>query len=96
MNETAGLPFEKERFGWLERPDDFPYYLGRPITISTGGWLIVLVGVALGFVVLTQGPKLLNGLPARFLFVFLYWAIPLAALVRDQEYRRLGWCTHPE
>jgi hypothetical protein len=36
--------------------------------------------VALGFAVLTQGPKLLSGVPAKFLVVFLYWAIPLAAL----------------
>jgi len=41
---------------------------------------VVLVGVALGFVVLTQGPKLVSGMPAKFLAAFLYWAIPLAAL----------------
>jgi hypothetical protein len=91
MNETAGLSTEAERFGWLERPDDdFPYYRGGPVGISTRGWLVVLAGVALGFLVLTLGPKLLSGVPAKSLIVCLYWAIPLGALAlwRDGTGRR--------
>jgi len=77
----AGLPSDAERFSWLERPnDDFPYYRGRPVRISARGWLVVLVGVALGLFVLMQGPKLVSGVPAKFLIAFLYSAIPLATL----------------
>lgn len=75
------LSAEAERFGWLERPgDDFPYYRDWPVGISTGGWQLVPIDVALGFVALTQGPKLVGGVPAKFIVVFLYWAIPLAVL----------------
>lgn len=81
MTGTQTSPAGSERFGWLERPnDDFPFYRGRPVGISTGGWLVVLAGVALGFLVLTQGPRLMSGTPSRFLLALLYSAIPLTAL----------------
>ncbi len=81
MSGVPSLPADTERHNWLERPgDDFPYYRGRPVEIPTGGWLLVLIGVAVGFFVLTQGPRFASGLPARFLLAFLYSAIPLAAL----------------
>ncbi|WP_347310734.1 CPBP family intramembrane glutamate endopeptidase [Defluviimonas sp. SAOS-178_SWC] len=77
----ANFPTDAERFGWLERDgDDFPYYRGSPVGISTGGWLVVLAGVALGFAVLLLGPRFVGAGSARFLLAFLFWAIPLAAL----------------
>lgn len=80
MTQDPTVPSDSERFNWLERKnDDFPYYRGRPVEISTTGWIIVLAGVALGFAVLIHGPRVLDG-AGRFLVAFLYWAIPLAAL----------------
>jgi len=82
LTDTANLPADSERFVWLERAgDDFPYYRGRPVGLSTGAWLMVLAGVAVGFFVLLYGPRFVPPGPAsRFLVAFLYSAIPLAAL----------------
>ncbi len=70
-----------ERFGHLiERDDDadFPFYNGKPTTLSVGQWIAVWVSVAVGFVALTQIPAPNNvvDLIPRILFV----AIPLTVL----------------
>lgn len=86
------MPDNNERFGWLERKDDdFPYYRGHPVEISTGGWLLVLAAVVLGFVELLYGPRFMPAGAGRFVVVFLYWAIPLAALalVAGRHWRAL-------
>lgn len=81
MNGAATHSSDAERFRWLERPnDDFPYYRGNPVEISTGGWIIVMAGVALSFAALYVGPRLVSGVPAKFGLAFLFSAIPLAAL----------------
>lgn len=81
MADTTQMTSGTGRFRWLERDhDDFPFYRGRPVAISTGGWIVVLGAVVIGFLVLTQGSRLVSGVPARFLIAFLYAAIPLAAL----------------
>ncbi|MDK3074453.1 CPBP family intramembrane metalloprotease [Sedimentitalea sp. JM2-8] len=77
----ANFPTDAERFGWLERDrDDFPYYHGVPVEITTGGWLVVLAGVALGFAALMIGPEFVPSGTPRFLLAFLFGAIPIAAL----------------
>jgi len=81
MSNTTTFPSDAERFRWLERPnDDFPYYRGRPVEISTRGWIVVLIGVALGFAALYLGPRLVSGALGKFGLAFLYSAIPLTAL----------------
>lgn len=81
MTDTPAVLSDAERFGWLERRnDDFPYYRGRPMEISPGGWWLVMLGVALGFAVLILGPTVLKGPVWPFVFSILYFAIPLAAL----------------
>ncbi|GKY90252.1 CPBP family glutamic-type intramembrane protease [Sinisalibacter aestuarii] len=78
MSDRSATP---ERMFWFERKgDDFPYYRGRPVGIATGGWVLVLAGVALGFAVLLLGPRMVDGGAWRYLLAFLFWAIPLAAL----------------
>ncbi|OEO28251.1 CAAX protease [Devosia insulae DS-56] len=57
---------------------DFPFYNGQPVEISGRGWLIVLLGVALGFAALVAVP--LNSFPLNFTPPILFVAIPLGAL----------------
>ncbi|GJL83999.1 MAG: CAAX amino protease [marine bacterium B5-7] len=81
MSNAISPPAEAERFSWLERKDDdFPYYRGQPVGISSQGWLIVLVGVALGFSVLYLGVEFTGGALPPMLAALLFWAIPLVAL----------------
>jgi len=69
------------RIGWLESDgDDFPYYNGVPVGLSGIQWILVLLGVAAGFYVLTHGfgsavPTLRGFVPTVF-----YVLIPLAVL----------------
>ncbi|WP_347309949.1 CPBP family intramembrane glutamic endopeptidase [Defluviimonas sp. SAOS-178_SWC] len=92
MGNTPTFSNDAERFNWLERPDDdFPFYRGQPVWLSTGAWLLVLLAVALGFLELLYGPGLVSAGPARFVVVFLYVAMPLAvlSLVAGQHWRAL-------
>lgn len=67
--------------GWLERKsDDFPFYNGRPVTISAGNWWLVMAAVAIAYIALIY---LLGVFPTGilgFLPAILFCAIPLAAL----------------
>ncbi|MFD4469981.1 CPBP family intramembrane glutamic endopeptidase [Rhodococcus sp. NPDC058505] len=76
-----------ERFGRrIERDDDadFPFYNGKPTTITVGQWIAVWVSVAVGFVALTQIPTPNNivGLIPRILFVVIPLTV-LALVTRD-------------
>lgn len=80
MSNAIPAPKDAERFTWLERPDDdFPFYRGHPAEISTGGWLVVLGGVALGFAALF-GRHVVGDTIPPVLLAFLFGAIPLVAL----------------
>jgi len=57
---------------------DFPFYDGRPAEISGRGWLLLLLGVALGFAALVALP--LDSFPLNFVPAILFVAIPLGAL----------------
>ncbi|WP_137873029.1 CPBP family intramembrane glutamic endopeptidase [Rhodococcus sp. Q] len=70
-----------ERFGHLiERDDnaDFPFYNGKPTTLSVGQWITLWASVAVGFaaLVLIPAPNDVVDLIPRILFV----AIPLTVL----------------
>lgn len=71
----------QDRFGKLiERQDDadFPYYNGRPVTLTVAQWVAIWVACAVGFLALVLIPQPNNfvALIPRILFV----AIPLATL----------------
>jgi membrane protease YdiL (CAAX protease family) len=57
---------------------DLPFYDGRPVEISARGWLVVLLGVVVGFAALVALP--LRDAPLNFLPSILFVAIPLGAL----------------
>ncbi|UTF60463.1 CPBP family intramembrane glutamic endopeptidase [Gilvimarinus sp. DA14] len=77
MSNTAAKPLVRG----LERPgDDFPFYAGQPVTISTRQWLMVLAAVALGFTCLTLNVPVLTGDPGILIRTLLFPAIPLAVL----------------
>lgn len=73
-----------ERFR-IERTSagDFPFYSGSPVALSGPQWLIVLMGVALGFasLIMPIAPKAFYQTTAgSFLPAVLLFAIPLLAL----------------
>lgn len=66
---------------WFEYPDDdLPFYDGRPVSLSADRWLLVLLGVALGFAALVAPIPALRTGPAAFVPAVLFFAIPLATL----------------
>lgn len=70
-----------------QRPD-FPYYRGRPVSLSWTDWTIVLAALAAGFAILTMAPArppFLGTAAYRLLIATLFSAVPLAAL---------AWRTH--
>ena len=68
------------RFGFEYPKDDLPFYNGRPVGLSAGGWLLVMLAVVLGFAaLLTPVPALQTGLGA-FVPAVLFFAIPLGGL----------------
>jgi membrane protease YdiL (CAAX protease family) len=72
---------DTSRIRWLERNGgDFPYYNDRPVGLSARQWILVIVGVAVGFYVLTRGYG--NAIPTLKGFVpaISYVAIPLIIL----------------
>lgn len=79
-NADVAVASRTARF-WFEYPnDDLPFYDGQPRRLSTGQWLLVMLGVALGFAaLLVPVPALQTGL-AAFVPAVLFFAIPLATL----------------
>lgn len=82
-----------ERFGWFEYADrDFPYYNGLPVALSGRQWLIVMLGVVLGFAALVALP--ISQLMPR---AILFTSLPLLALAAvagrhwTALFHRLGW-----
>ena len=68
-------------FFWFERnSDDFPYYKGSPVALTSAQWWLVMLGVAVGFAALILPPPFLRGSVSNFVPAVLYCAIPLAAL----------------
>lgn len=71
----------KRRIGWLERPgDDFPFYAGQPVMVSTRQWLIVLAAVAFGFTCLTLNVPVLTSDLGVLIRTLLFPTIPLLTL----------------
>jgi membrane protease YdiL (CAAX protease family) len=68
-----------DRFRRIERgTDDFPYYNGRPVEITTSRWLVVIAAVVLAFALLVLLP--LDGSIIGFIPAILFAGIPLGAL----------------
>lgn len=77
--------------------NDFPFYNGRPETISLRGWLIIMAAIVLGFLALTTPLIPFKGHIADFLRSILFFAIPLAAFrfvtpgYWTAIFRKVGW-----
>lgn len=76
---------------------DFPYYRGDPQSISTGGWLLVLAGVAAGFAALVTPLPFTDGAVTGWLRAAAFVALPLLGLAIAAPGRwraifgRVGW-----
>lgn len=72
-----------QRIPLLERrPDDFPFYRGRPVALSLGQWLLLMVAICVGLYLLILPPPMLRGggmlAVVRGALLFL---VPLIALI---------------
>ena len=71
----------EDRIGWLERRgDDFPYYNGLPVRLTTRQWWLLMVAVVIAFLVLILPPPFARGPISSYIPVLLYCCIPLAML----------------
>lgn len=78
---SDGNNSELQRMGWLERNgDDFPFYRGQPVTLTTMQWLIILASVATGFACLIMPIPLLTGELGLLMRTLLFPAIPMLTL----------------
>lgn len=81
MSSNAVDTQEPAHFFWFERKsDDFPFYRGSPVALTSAQWWLVMLGVAVGFAALIFPPPFLRGLISNFVPAVLYCVIPLAAL----------------
>lgn len=70
-----------DRIGWLERRgDDFPYYNGLPVRMTTTQWWLLMAAVIIAFLVLILPPPFARGPISGYIPVLLYCGIPLAML----------------
>lgn len=70
----------EERLPLEPRGMDFPYYRDGSSTISLSGWLMILAGVAAGFLALVTPLPVSNGLLSGWLRAVLFVGLPLLAL----------------
>ncbi|KAB8198134.1 CPBP family intramembrane metalloprotease [Lysobacter maris] len=81
---------------------DLPFYDGRPVAIGASGWLLAMVGVALGFAVLIAPLPPFSTAVGQFVPAIAFFAIPLAvfAIVARRHWtalfgkvggREIGW-----
>ncbi len=68
----------RSRIGAARR--DFPFYDGRPVALTPGGWGLALLGCLLGFVALLTAGLVLPSQTGRWASVFLFLGLPLAGL----------------
>jgi uncharacterized protein len=78
MGMTAATT--EERLPLEPQGRDFPYYCGGPNGISTNGWLLVLAGVATGFLALVVPLPFVDNLFTGWLRVLLFVGLPLLGL----------------
>lgn len=77
MESTAATA--EERLPLEPRGRDFPYYRS-PFAISMSGWLVILAGVASGFMALVTPLPLADGLLSGWLRAVLFVGLPLLTL----------------
>jgi membrane protease YdiL (CAAX protease family) len=78
----------EERLPLEPQGRDFPYYRGGPCAISMSGWLVILAGVAAGFLALFTPLPLADGVLSGWLRAVLFVGLPLLALRVASPY---GW-----
>ena len=67
----------EERLPLEPQGRDFPYYRGGPCAISMSGWLVILAGVAAGFLALFTPLPLADGVLSGWLRAVLFVGLPL-------------------
>ncbi|UBO74585.1 CPBP family intramembrane glutamic endopeptidase [Aeromonas rivuli] len=85
LNDGDSFGFERRSAG------DFPFYRQEPHALSTRGWVLILLGVALGFAVLTAPIAFYKTTVGDFVPAILFPLIPLAvlAMVAGKAWRSL-------
>ncbi len=78
----------EERLPLEPRGRDFPYYRDSPFAASIYGWLVILAGVAAGFLALVTPLPLADGVVSGWLRAILFAGLPLLALRVASPY---GW-----
>ncbi|MDR0216805.1 MAG: CPBP family intramembrane metalloprotease [Comamonas sp.] len=64
----------------MRTTNDFPFYNGTPVQLSTWQWCLVLAGTALGFTALIVPIPLFEDRWGQFIPAILFATVPLAAL----------------
>lgn len=76
---------------------DFPYYRGGSLSVSANGWLIILAGVAAGFIALVAPLPFADNIFTGWVRAFLFVALPVLALRFAAPFNwraifaRVGW-----
>jgi hypothetical protein len=80
-NNDAGIAAASDFFRFERKSaGDFPFYRGVPVALSGPQWIVVLLGVVLGFFALIAPIEFYRTIPGGFLAAILFFAIPLGAL----------------
>ena len=74
LNDSDCYGFERKSAG------DFPFYRQEPHALSTRGWVLILLGVALGFAALTAPIAFYKTTVGGFVPAILFPLIPLVVL----------------
>ena len=77
---TSITKLAEERLPLEPQGKDFPFYSGNPRGISAGGWLLVVAGVAAGFLALVTPLPFADNLFTGWLRVLLFVGLPLLGL----------------
>ena len=69
-------------FTFENRKDDFPFYTGQPINITSSQWLFIIFMVFIGLLSITIQFSLFTGSYVQFIPAVLFFAIPLLAFIK--------------
>jgi membrane protease YdiL (CAAX protease family) len=95
MASTAST--KEERLPFEPQGRDFPYYRAGSFSVSANGWLILLAGVAAGFIALVAPLPFADNIFTGWVRAFLFVALPLLALRIAApvnwraSFARVGW-----
>ena len=80
MNHGPGSALTQNRLPLEPQGPDFPYYRDDPPAISTVGWMLVLAGVAAGFVALVTPLPFVDGVATGWMRAAAFAGLPLLGL----------------